>query len=179
MESAASFLAPWSNFCIVMGSAAAALTGLMFVVITLIRDVERRNAESGLATFSTPTVAHFSAALFVSAVLIMPWPLLVAATVPLGLAGISGIAYVAYILLRARRMTVYRPDIEDWTFHTILPFAAYGAILAGAVALPSIPVSALFSVAAGIVVLVFIGIHNAWDTVTFLIVRDPPKPPAA
>ncbi len=58
----------WSNFYIITGSSAAALTGLMFVVISLatgsrfVRQAGDSNA--GFATFSTPTVVHFCAAFF-------------------------------------------------------------------------------------------------------------------
>lgn len=43
----------------------------MFVVITLLTGKERpEGTEDGIATFNTPTVMHFAAALLVSAVLI-------------------------------------------------------------------------------------------------------------
>src|SRR5579864_952395 len=107
-ETASSFLAPWSNFYILAGSSAGALTGLMFVVITLVTGEERRGARDGISTFSTPTVAHFGAALLVSATLSAPWHLLIHPAVILGLAGLSGVAYIAKITLRTRRLTVYR-----------------------------------------------------------------------
>ena len=42
LEAALSPLAPWQNFYVIIGSAAAALTGLMFVVITLIMGTRAR-----------------------------------------------------------------------------------------------------------------------------------------
>src|ERR1700736_2928532 len=95
-ESASSVLAPWSNFYIMTGSAAGGLTGLMFVVITLLTGAEHLPTirRDGLSTFSTPTVVHFGAALLVSAILSAPWHSLVPPAALLGIAGLYGVVYV-------------------------------------------------------------------------------------
>ena len=49
-----------------------------------------------------------------------------------------------------------------------MPTAAYAAVAAAGLALPWRPAGALFGVAAATVGLLLIGIHNAWDTVTYL-----------
>ena len=51
----------WTNFYVIVGSAAGALIGLQFVVMTLIANlpISRGNAQAGDA-FSTPTVAHIA-----------------------------------------------------------------------------------------------------------------------
>jgi hypothetical protein len=79
---------------------------------------------------------------------------------------------------RARRLTAYRPDLEDWIWYTILPLVAYGAILVGAIVLPAFPIDAMFVLAAGVVLLIFIGIRNAWDIVTYIAIELPDNPPA-
>jgi hypothetical protein len=182
-ETATSFLAPWSNFYIMAGSSASALTGLMFVVITLVSGENRsRKAGEGISTFSTPTVMHFCAALFVSATLSAPWHSLLPAAVLLGLSGFYGLIYLIRVLFRTRRLRVYVPDLEDWIWYTILPFFAYGAVFAGALMLPFVSADALFTLAGGVVLLVFIGIRNAWDTVTYIAIggaREPPDPTGA
>jgi hypothetical protein len=167
-EDAALFLTPWANFYTITGSSAAALTGLMFVVISLVRrDDIRAGDPEGIGTFSTPTVIHFSAALLVSASLCMPWHSLFLAGLPAALAGVVGLAYGFRTLTRTKRLTTYVPDSEDWTWYTVLPAVAYGALLAGFAMLP-LPRDALFVVAGAVLLLIFIGIHNAWDIVTFL-----------
>jgi hypothetical protein len=167
----ASFLAAWSNFYVMTGTSAAALTGLMFVVITLVRGVERvsRNPD-GIAAFSTPTVMHFCAALLVAAILIAPWRSLVYASVLLAIAGLYGIVYGVRVILRTMRITAYVPDLEDWAWYSALPLLAYAAIFAGAIGLAAAPARALFALAGGSLLLIFIGIRNAWDVVTFLAV---------
>ena len=179
MAETASVLTPWSNFYIMTGSSAGALTGLMFVVITLVTGIERsQRTRDGISTFSTPTVAHFGAALLVSAVLSAPWRSLVYPATLLGLAGLYAVVYVLRVWYLTRRFTAYRPDLEDWVWYTILPLVAYGAILVGAIVLPAIPVGALFALAAGVVLLIFIGIRNAWDIVTYIAIEGPDKSPS-
>jgi hypothetical protein len=178
-DSAPSVLSAWANFCIMTGSSAAALTGLMFVVITLVTGEERPSSRDGISVFSTPTVVHFCAALLVSAVLSAPWRSLVPVAALLGLAGLYGVLYVLRVLHLTRRQSAYKPDMEDWVWYTVLPFAAYGAILAGAIALLAFPREALFSLASGVMVLIFIGIRNAWDIVTFLATGGPNRQPGS
>ena len=173
VESVSAVLTPWSNFYILTGSAAGALTGLMFVVITLVFGAERETRNSdGFATFSTPTVVHFCAALFAAMMLNVPWHSLLYPAGVLGLLGLCGIAYAVHLMSRTKRLTAYNPDLEDWTWYTVLPFVAYGAILAGALLLLRIPVEAMFPLAGGVVVLIFIGIRNAWDVVTYIAIGN-------
>ena len=120
---------------------------------------------------------HFCAALLISAILNAPWRSLMHAAVLLGLVGLVGVVYIVRVMLRAKRLTVYIPDFEDWTWYTMLPFFAYGAIFAGAIALPAAPVPALFALAGGVVLLIFIGIRNAWDVVTYITIGGSDQPP--
>ena len=174
-ETASAFLTAWSSFYVMTGSSAGALTGLMFVVITLVTRTERaEDTHAGISTFSTPTVMHFAAALLVSAVLIAPWRSLVHASVVVALIGLLGVGYILRLMHRTRRLTFYTADLEDWAWYTILPFVAYGAISAGAIALSASPVQALFIVAGGVVLLIFIGIRNAWDIVTYIAIQRRP-----
>jgi hypothetical protein len=168
-ETVSSLLTPWSNFYIMAGSSAAALTGLMFVVITLVAGRERsQGSQDGISTFSTPTVLHFCVALLVSALLLAPWRSLIHPDALVGLVGLLGVAYLMRLALRTRRLTQYTPDLEDWAWYTILPFIAYGALLLGAISLAVNPAGSLFAIAGGALLLIFIGIRNAWDVVTFL-----------
>lgn len=167
------------------GSASAALTGLMFVVITLVMGRRlsaegRQRSRDGLSTFSTPTVVHFGSVLLVAAIMIAPWHLLVHVAAILGIAGLAGVAYVSRVLHRTRNLTGYDPDLEDWIWYTILPLLAYAAILAGAIFLVPIAVNAMFAFAIGVLLLTFIGIRNAWDIVTYIAAggADETEPPS-
>ena len=170
-----SALGPWSNFYVIIGSSAAALTGLMFVVITLVAGRPRETMQDGLATFSTPTVVHFGAALWVSAILCAPWRSLTYVAVLLGVTGLFGVVYVSRLMLRTKRLTAYRAEVDDWIWYTILPLVAYVSIGVVAILLTAVPGGLLFVLAGAVLLLIFIGIHNAWDIVTYLAVDQAPS----
>jgi hypothetical protein len=160
----------WENFYVIVGSSAGALIGLQFVVLTLIagRPIERGEAQAGEA-FSTPSVVHFGVVLLLSAVLSAPWDGIGTLAVLWGLLGLIGIVYVAVVARRLRAQTVYKPVFEDWLFHVLLPIAAY-AMLAGSSFVARVHARiALFIVGAAALLLLFVGIHNAWDTVMHLV----------
>src|SRR6266702_4714225 len=87
-------LTSWQSFYVIIGSSAAALTGLMFVVVTLIAGVRVRSSSGTIAAFGTPTVVHFCLALLVAAILSAPWQVLWIAGLLLGLCGLGGVAYI-------------------------------------------------------------------------------------
>ncbi|HTW85065.1 MAG TPA: hypothetical protein VMD91_13435 [Candidatus Sulfotelmatobacter sp.] len=159
-------LSEWSNFYVIIGSSAAALTGLMFVVITLVSHAQ--TTREGLSTFSTPTIVFFCKALFVAAVLAAPWHALVTPAILLVLSGAFGTGYSLRILMRSRRLQTYQPDAEDVIWYWTLPMLASLAIVAGAAALPLAARQALFTLGASSLLLIFVGIHNAWDVVTYI-----------
>ena len=169
-EAVLSPLAAWQNFYVLIGTAAATLTGLMFVVATLIAGVRLRVSSSeAFATFNTPNVVHFGAALLVAAILCAPWQALWNAALLLGLSGLGGMTYVIIVLWLARhRLADYHPVLSDWLWYTVLPLVSYTALVVAAILLPSHPAPALFVIAAGTVLFLFIGIHNAWDNVTYI-----------
>jgi hypothetical protein len=160
-------LAEWDSFYAVVGSAAGALIGLQFVVITLIAERPRPPAPEAGAAFATPTIVHFGAVLLVSAVLCAPWRAITPAAVLWGLTGLGGVVYASIVARRMRSQTTYRPEFEDWLFHALLPMAAYSMLALSAFAASSHTRRALFGVGAAALLLLFSGIHNAWDNVTY------------
>ena len=168
-------LSVWENFYVIVGSSAGALIGLQFVVLTLIasRPVGAGTAQAGHA-FGTPTIVHFGAVLLLAGILSAPWQEIAPAAVLWGLLGLSGIVYAAIVVRRMRRQAAYKPVFEDWLFHVLLPFAAYSVLAAAAFAAGSHLTEALFGIGAAALLLLFIGIHNAWDAVTYH-VFDKPK----
>jgi len=176
---AATYLfARWDSFYVIVGSAAGALIGLQFVVMTLIAERPPVRAAEAGAAFATPTIVHFSAVLLVSALLRAPWDEIVPAMTVCGLVGIAGTIYALLTTMRMRRQDAYRPDFEDWLFHCLVPLAAY-ADLAGSAALGLAHLRiALFWMGGAILVLLFCGIHNAWDATAYhVLVQRREKPP--
>jgi hypothetical protein len=162
-------LAAWQNFSVIIGSSAGALIGLQFVVMTLMVELPlaQGEAESIGTAYATPTIIHFSSALFVAAVLSAPWG---DSVLPVLLWRLNGAFGMAYCLLAARKQgqqTVYEPVAEDWLFFVILPFAAYTLLFAVSFCAAQHADGALLGVGAALLALLFIGIRNAWDSVTY------------
>jgi len=169
-------LAGWENFYVIVGSSAGALIGLQFVVLTLIADRPMvRDFQRASDAFSTPTIVHFGAVLLLSAMVSAPWPGTGAITALSGLLGLSGCVYEFVVFQRMRLQTAYKPVLEDWLFHLILPFVAYATLAVTVLVAFRI---AMFAVAGAALLLLFVGIHNAWDAVTYHVVsakREGPK----
>jgi hypothetical protein len=72
------------------------------------------------------------------------------------------------VVWRAMHQTGYKMVAEDWTWHVVSPLASYVALfVAGAMLQRDTEVS-LFAIAGVTLFLVYIGIHNAWDTTTYV-----------
>ena len=171
-ELASPALSTWQSFYVIVGSSAAALIGIQFVVITLIANMRQRTTADSISAFATPTVVHFAAALLVSAIMSVPWPSLFPTSIALVMCGFGGLAYGAIVIRRARRQTYYKPDWEDWLWCSLLPCSIYAALMMTALFLRTISVIAMFLIGAAALGLLLIGIHNAWDSVTHIVVKS-------
>ncbi|HET7451955.1 MAG TPA: hypothetical protein VFL12_04400 [Thermoanaerobaculia bacterium] len=160
-------LADWGNFYVIVGSSAGALIGLQFVVLTLVAERPPKDAERGSAAFGTPTIIHFGAVLLLSAILMAPWRTASGPAALWGGIGLAGVAYAFVVGRRMRRQNAYRPVFEDWLFHLLLPFAAYMALAFSAYEARSRFAASLFGVGGAALLLLFTGIHNAWDGVAY------------
>jgi hypothetical protein len=160
-------IAKWDSFYVIVGSAAGALIGLQFVVLTLIADRPPTGLAEAGAAFGSPTIVHFGAVLFLSALLHAPWQTITIAAILWGLLGFGGIIYSVIVFRRMRKQSIYRPVLEDWLFHVALPLFAYAILTLSSFAASSHAHDALFAVGGAALLLLFIGIHNAWDNVAY------------
>ncbi len=166
-------LASWQNFFIIIGAASATLTGLMFVVTTLMAGLESQvsTLNAGTSAFTTPTIVHFCAVLLMAGILSAPWPAFLEISLVLGLSGLAGVVYLIVVMRRMRFMPDYATPLKDWIWYMALPLLAYLVFIAAAIALPANPSLVLYFISAGMAGLLFISIHNAWDLVTYLAVE--------
>jgi len=160
-------LAEWDSFYVIVGSAAGGLIGLQFVVMTLIAERPPPRAAEAGAAFATPTIVHFGTVLFLAAVLRAPWHAMAPLAVLWGLVGLAGIGYAAEVARRMRSQTAYQPALEDWAFHLLLPLVAYALLAGSAFGVSARLHEALFAAGAAALLLLFVGIHNAWDAVAY------------
>ena len=168
-----SFLSQWQNFYMIMGTAAATLTGLMFVVTTLIAglDAHVSTLNAAVPAFNTPVVVQFGAVLLLAGILSAPWQTLASLGLLLGLIGLGMVIYSIIVLRRMRRVPGYQSTLEDWTWYLALPLLAYASLILAAFVLPGSPAPAFYLVALAMLLLLLTGIRNAWDMVTFLAVE--------
>lgn len=165
MESA---LSAWENFYVIIGSSAGALTGLQFVVIALIAEGRVGGSMPEIRAFGTPTIVHFCASLLISAILSSPWSTIAGAGLALTICGAAGVIYALLVVRHARRQTGYTPDKADLLWYIASPVVLYSAWFVSAIFLAREHTSALFAIAVVALSLLFLGIRNSWDTVTYV-----------
>ena len=162
-------LTEWNAFYVIVGSSAGALIGLQFVVLTLISERTQIREPAATDAFATPSVVHFAIVLVLSAVLSAPWRGVGGIAVFAALVGIAGIIYTLIVARRMRMQKVYQPVLEDWAFHVLLPLIAYGTVLLSAYVVTQNTRRALFLLGGATLLFLFVGIHNAWDSVTYAV----------
>jgi hypothetical protein len=167
-----SLTAGWDNFYVITGSAAGGLIGLTFVVIALMVDVQGVST-TGLRAFVTPTIVHFGVVLALAAYLSAPHQHVLTLATGVGITGLFGLGYSGVVAWNmAHRSSKYVPGWEDWTWNVVAPFVVYGALIALAVAVWTRPAESLYGIAVGMLLLLFIGIHNAWDIAVWMTIEN-------
>ena len=96
-----------------------------------------------------------------------PWRGIAPVAALWGAAGLAGTVYCVIVTRRLRRQSAYKPELEDWLFYSALPLVTYAALIASALLGFAQPGASLFCVATSAFLLLLIGIHNAWDNVTY------------
>jgi len=152
------------------------MTGLQFVVMTLIAQNPTRSQAGGKRSqpFGTPNVVHFCAALLVASILAVPWSTLRPPVSQLPDPACSACSTSVIVIRRARagRTSTSRSS-RTGCGTPILPVLAYSALfVAGAVLAGKTGRRAAGHGRGRHCCLVFIGIHNAWDTVMYLMVSQ-------
>jgi hypothetical protein len=166
IDSWAHQLEAWHDWYLLVGTAAATLTGLMFVVVTLGPQIVARDAESNVRAFVTPTVTLFTTPLLVSVLMLVPGLTPVMLGAALAIVGLCGLVYLIAVGVYTR-WRINALDAVDRVWYVALPFVGYGIIVAASVAIllhapPGLPIAA-----GGTLLLLVIGIHNAWDLVLY------------
>ena len=166
-------LSAWQNFYMIIGTAAATLTGLMFIVTTLIAGIDARlsTLNAAVSAFNTPTVVHFGTTLLLAGVLSAPWQTFSSLSLLLGLLGLGMVFYSIIVLRRMWRVPHYQSTLEDWLWYMAFPLLAHVLLIITAFMLPKNPSVALYIVGSVMMLLLLVGIRNAWDNVTFLAIE--------
>lgn len=168
--SGVSLLTAWQTEYVLFGTAAATLTGLMFIVITLMAGarIRRSSAYLGVSAFTEPTLVHFASVLLIAIIMNAPWQELWHVSIVIAVAGLGGLIYILRSVPQMRQLPDYQPKAHDWVWYFTAPLVLYVALIAAAWVLPHSPTPALFAFAAVSVGFLLVGLRNAWDLVIYL-----------
>jgi predicted neutral ceramidase superfamily lipid hydrolase len=166
----------WGEFFFMVGSSAAALIGLMFVVVTLTAGRDRDQIERGKHLYTSPIVWHLAVVLLLSGAAIAPTTNSRLFGVVAGVLALLGFAMGLRSAIGIQRYQLSGPDsMFDMWWYGIVPAVVYVGIGAAAAAVLSGASWAATAVGAGLMALLLVSIHAEWDLVTFLApLADPP-----
>jgi len=168
----------WGDFFFLIGSAAAGLVGLLFVVVTLTAGTERSQALRGTALYFSPTLGLFGVALFASALVLPP-------AIPVWLTALALVlvaaAGIGYAIRSHRGISSFRPQAEpphwsDAWFYAICPGVIYLGLAGSAATLVTRASCAPIAFSVVLLAMLFMGIRNAWDLVTWIAPGRPGAP---
>jgi hypothetical protein len=162
--------AGWTDFYFLLGSSAAGLIGLLFVVVTLTAGSQNPNTERGRHLFMTPVVFHFAVVLTISALCTSEQMGSQPLALVIGTASLIGLFYMrgSAILLRNRKVTQHWTDF--W-YYGAVPLVGYALMKVSAIAVGTGADWASMALASVILGFLLLGIRNAWDLVTWIAPR--------
>jgi len=160
----------WDSFYLLIGGAAGALIGLLFVVATLTQGRDRDSALRGASIYMSPVVLHLALVLVISAAATAPDVGASAAAAMLGAAGLIGAAVAARVVYAlSLGKTFSGAHWTDLWCYGAMPLAADLALLAsGMAAATAEPATAARAAAVSLVAVLLLAIRNAWDLVTWI-----------
>jgi hypothetical protein len=156
----------WQNFYLLTGTAAATLTGLMFVAVTFGSSLVTKETAQSARAFLDPTYLHFGQILLTAAILTIPTlgPTFLGSL--LILAGVVRLAGLVRVFGHYRDAHRKHGDIElsDWAFAIVLPLLCHLLLLASGIGFLAERLSgALTGLAIVTVALLAIGLQGAWE----------------
>jgi hypothetical protein len=174
-ESFTQTLHEWAAFYMLVGPAAATLTGLIFVAVSLGAHLVNNETISDVQAFVTPTIIYFVEVLIISSLMNAPVPsglILGGCLVPLGLIGLGRSINVTWWLWRRNKL---KPFSSYWTWHVLLPLVSYLLISGAAMGFLQgfLPTQGFIALALATMLLLLLGIHNTWDLTLWIVQQKP------
>jgi hypothetical protein len=159
----------WSEYFFMIGSSAAALIGLMFVVVTLTAGHASEQVERGKHLYTSPIVLHLAVVLVLSGGAIAP------AMTPGFYGVVSGTLALLGIAIGLRSAvgiarTPGAPEAAgfDMFWYGVAPAIAYVGLGAAAIGMFEGASWGAVAVAADLMALLLVSIHAEWDLATYL-----------
>jgi hypothetical protein len=171
----------WDGYFTLLGTAAAGLIGLLFVVVTLTSNYDRAKAQRGQSIYMTPTMLHFAVVLSISAMTLVPGLTPFRATALLAVATLIGLVNTVWACLGIRMLGKGEepPHWTDFWLYGAAPAVIYVSLGAACVTFALGLDVAPHALGVLLLALLLLGIRNAWDLITWMAPgRNLPPPPA-
>jgi hypothetical protein len=171
-------LSSWQTFYFMLGSAAAALIGLMLVALSLGIRLATETTLTDIKAFATPSVLYFVWVLMLSAVMLIPAQSHVFLSVVLLPSGIVGIAMAYPYVRRLIQVAIEHRDflLSDWLAQIILPTAGFALLVLVALGFLADQTPLAFDgIALASISLMIAAITNTWSMVVWIIERQNAK----
>jgi hypothetical protein len=169
-------LQAWHDFFLLTGTAAATLLGLVFVAASIAATIpnEKLGDDKSRAVWVLPIVYAFLRVLIVSAVGVVPGQTMKSFGAVLCGLSVLDLARMLWAArgIHAHHTTTERLSPSDWGWYVVYPSIATLTIAATGVALAAtweFPVQLL---AAGLLLHLVVGVHNAWELADWLATRQ-------
>jgi hypothetical protein len=166
---AARMFEAWTEYFFMIGSSAAALIGLMFVVVTLTAGRDRDQLEQGKHLYTSPIVWHLGVVLVLSGGALAPTITAKVFGLVSGGLALLGIGMGIRNAIGIARGQVATPGPGfDVFWYGLAPAFAYAGLGWSAVSILREYSWSASTVAASLMALLLVSIHAEWDLVTFL-----------
>jgi hypothetical protein len=163
----------WHDFYMLVGTASATLIGLLFVAASVGISYFTPEREAALKAFLTPTVLHFTVVLTSCLLATAPAHTVMSLGILLGVEGAFGVGYEVWLWLQMqRRGFASTIDLADRSWYVFAPFLAYLLIVAAGIELQRDIGPGLELFAMTLLLLLLIGIRNAWDMTVWIVIRS-------
>ena len=154
-------LADWHEFYGLLGTAAAALLSLLFVVASIGASAMTADTAGGTRTFMSPVAFHYANVLFLGLVALVPVQTWESFGLTIGVAAAGSIIYSLVILVRVLRDS--RADMVDNLAYGAVPAVCYAAGLVSSILILKESAVGLNVLAGTALALLVVNIRNAWD----------------
>ncbi|HEY2745038.1 MAG TPA: hypothetical protein VGL86_10465 [Polyangia bacterium] len=178
--------APWQNFYLLLGTAAATLIGLMFVALTFGAGLMTAQAASSARAFIDPPFGHFVTVLLGACLMLVPTmtPALLGGALVI-VTVLRALALVRVVRhMRAAHARYNDIELSDWLMGVVLPAILYAALIAIGAGFIAARTAAFGGLAVAVVGTLLLGVFGAWELMIWLALtrvraNDAPRPPQA
>jgi hypothetical protein len=166
-------LAEWHEFYGLLGTAAAALLSLLFVVASIGANAMTADTAGGTRTFMSPVAFHYANVLFLGLVALIPSQTWESFGLTLGIAALGSLGYSIVIVVRVLRDS--RADMVDNFAYGAIPVVCYSVGVVSSVLILKESEAGLNVLAGAALLLLVVNIRNAWDLMLSMARRSAAK----